>query len=155
MKTKPLTLLIVIVITIFNAYCFNAMAQTQKPFVVVLDAGHGGHDVGNLGNGFIEKDIVLDVTLQIGAILEKTPGFEVIYTRKSDVFIILKERGPIANRADADIFVSIHCDAFTNQAHGIGTFVMGVAKSERNLETAKKENEVIFLEENYEENCSF
>ncbi|WP_271855940.1 N-acetylmuramoyl-L-alanine amidase family protein [Patiriisocius marinus] len=152
MKTKPLSLIFIAVMTMFNAVCFTTKAQNTKPFVVVLDAGHGGTDVGNLGNGFIEKDIVLDVTLQIGAILEKIPDFKVIYTRKTDVLIDLYRRGPIANEADADIFVSIHCDAFTNQAHGIGTFVMGVAKSEKNLETAKKENEVIFLEENYEEN---
>lgn len=152
MKTKPLSFIIIAIMTMFNMVCFTTAAQTNKPFIVVLDAGHGGTDSGNRGNGFVEKDIVLDVTLQIGAILEKEPGFKVIYTRKTDVLIDLYRRGPIANEADADIFVSIHCDAFSNQAHGIGTFVMGVAKSEKNLETAKKENEVIFLEENYEEN---
>jgi N-acetylmuramoyl-L-alanine amidase len=124
----------------------------QKPFIVVLDAGHGGHDHGNLGNGFVEKEIALDVTLQVGEILEKEPSIKVVYTRKTDVFIILEERAPIANKIDADIFVSIHCDAFTKSAaYGAGTFVMGLNKSGKNLSTAKKENEVIFLEENYEE----
>lgn len=136
---------------IFSFLVLTSVHAQQNPFLVVLDAGHGGKDTGNLGNGFIEKDIVLDVTLQVGAILEKNPNFKVIYTRKKDVFVELNRRGPIANEVDADVFVSIHCDAFTNQAHGVGTFVMGADKSGKNLNTAKKENEVIFLEENYEE----
>ena len=123
----------------------------NKPFIVVLDAGHGGKDSGNLGNGYIEKEIALDVTLQVGKILQNQPGFKVIYTRTTDVFIELKDRGPVANKADADIFVSIHCDSHTSQAYGAGTFVMGIDKTGKNLETAKRENEVIFLEENYEE----
>ncbi len=123
----------------------------ENPFVVVLDAGHGGKDPGNKGNGFIEKDIVLDVTLQVGEILEKKGGFKVIYTRNKDVFVELYDRGPIANKADADIFVSIHCNAHHTQAYGAETFVMGIDKSGKNLETAKRENEVIFLEDNYEE----
>ena len=151
MKTK-LASLLVLLLTCALFVSFSVIKNdTQKPFVVVLDAGHGGKDSGNIGNGFVEKDIVLDVTLQIGKILEKTPGIKVVYTRKTDVLIDLYRRGPIANEVDADIFVSIHCDAFTNQAYGVGTFVMGVDKSGKNLNTAKKENEVIFLEENYEE----
>ena len=124
----------------------------DKPFIVVLDAGHGGHDPGNLGNGYREKDIVLKIVLEIGRILEKQPNFKVIYTRKTDVFIKLHERAPIANRADADLFVSVHCDAFTNNAFGAGTFVLGLHKSKANFEVAKRENEVIFLEDDYEEN---
>ena len=124
---------------------------TPKPFIVVLDAGHGGSDPGNRGNGYLEKDIALDVTLQVGKILEKDPSFKVIYTRKTDVFIKLKERAPVANRVDADIFVSIHCNSHHTQAYGAETFVMGLNKSSQNLNTAKKENEVIFLEQDYEE----
>ena len=151
MKTK-LASLLVLLLTCALFTSFSVIKNdTQKPFVVVLDAGHGGKDSGNIGNGFVEKDIVLDVTLQIGKILEKVPGIKVVYTRKTDVLIDLYRRGPIANEVDADIFVSIHCDAFTNQAYGVGTFVMGVDKSGKNLNTAKKENEVIFLEDNYEE----
>ena len=151
MKTK-LASLLVLLLTCALFTSFSVIKNdTQKPFVVVLDAGHGGKDSGNIGNGFVEKDIVLDVTLQIGKILEKVPDIKVVYTRKTDVLIDLYRRGPIANEVDADIFVSIHCDAFTNQAYGVGTFVMGVDKSGKNLNTAKKENEVIFLEDNYEE----
>jgi len=124
----------------------------DKPFIVVLDAGHGGHDPGNLGNGYREKDIVLKIVLEIGRILEKQPNFKVIYTRKTDVFIKLHERAPVANRADADLFVSVHCDAFTNNAYGAGTFVLGLHRSQANFEVAKRENEVIFLEDDYEEN---
>lgn len=151
MKTKLASLLVLLLTCALFASFSVIKNDTQKPFVVVLDAGHGGKDSGNIGNGFVEKDIVLDVTLQIGKILEKAPGIKVVYTRKTDVLIDLYRRGPIANEVDADIFVSIHCDAFTNQAYGVGTFVMGVDKSGKNLNTAKKENEVIFLEDNYEE----
>lgn len=129
---------------------FDTVLAQNKPFVVVIDPGHGGKDPGNLGNGFKEKDIVLDVSLQVGALLEQQ-GIQVIYTRKKDVFIELYDRAPVANKADADLFVSIHCDSHNSQAYGAGTFVMGLSKSDKNLNTAKKENEVIFLEENYQE----
>lgn len=151
MKSKY-TLLFLVVLGIFISYSFmNYNNNTIKEFIVVLDAGHGGKDPGNMGNGYLEKDIALDVTLQVGKILEKQPNMKVIYTRKTDVFIELDERAPVANVVDADIFVSIHCDSHTSQAYGAGTFVMGLNKSKQNLNTAKKENEVIFLEEDYEE----
>lgn len=129
---------------------FYPLQAQSKPFVVVIDPGHGGKDPGNLGNGFREKDIVLDVSKQVGALLS-AEGVKVIYTRTKDVFIDLYDRAPIANKADADLFVSIHCDSHNSQAYGAGTFVMGLSKSEKNLNTAKKENEVIFLEDNYQE----
>jgi len=151
MKAKY-TFIILVLLGIVVSYSFVAHKNdTTKEFIVVLDAGHGGKDPGNRGNGYFEKDIVLDVTLQIGKLLEKQPNMKVIYTRKTDVFIELDERAPVANSVDADIFVSIHCDSHTSQAYGAGTFVMGLNKSKQNLNTAKKENEVIFLEENYEE----
>ena len=129
----------------------NASAQ-DKPFVVVLDAGHGGHDSGNRGNGYYEKKIALNIALKIGAQLEKTSDIKVIYTRKKDVYVDLIERANIANKADADLFVSIHCDAFTSsRAFGAGTFVLGLHENERNFKVAQKENSVIFLEENYEQ----
>tara|TARA_B110000977_G_scaffold117927_1_gene152219 strand:- start:11761 stop:12972 length:1212 start_codon:yes stop_codon:yes gene_type:complete len=127
-------------------------SSQDKPFVVVLDAGHGGKDSGNRGNGYYEKKIALNIILQIGKILEKKPNIKVIYTRKTDVFVDLIERARIANRADADLFISVHCDAHTSQAYGAGTFVLGLHANQRNFEVAKKENSVIFYEENYEEN---
>ena len=125
----------------------------EEPFTVVLDAGHGGHDSGNRGNGYYEKKIALSIALKIGKKLEKIKGFNVIYTRKSDVFVELIQRANIANKADADLFISIHCDAFSSsKVFGAGTFVLGLHENDRNFKVAQKENSVIFLEENYEKN---
>ena len=130
-----------------------AQQMTDKPFVVVLDAGHGGHDSGNRGNGYFEKKIALNIVLKIGKQLEKQPGVKVIYTRKTDVFVELIQRANIANKADADLFVSVHCDAFTSpKAFGAGTFVLGLHANDRNFKVAQKENAVIFLEDDYEKN---
>ena len=126
---------------------------SENPFTVVLDAGHGGKDSGNRGNGYYEKNIALNIVLKVGKILEKKEQIKVIYTRKTDVFVELFERARIANRADADLFISVHCDAFSSpKAYGAGTFVLGLHANQRNFEVAKKENSVIFYEENYEEN---
>lgn len=123
--------------------------NTDK-FVVVLDAGHGGHDPGNLGNGYLEKNIALNIVLKVGGILEKDPDIKVVYTRKDDTFIDLYVRGEIANKANADLFVSVHCDSHTSDAHGAGTFVLGLHANKQNFEIAKKENSVIYLEDNYQ-----
>jgi N-acetylmuramoyl-L-alanine amidase len=131
---------------------FTSVFAQQKPLLVVLDAGHGGHDSGNRGNGYFEKKIALNIALKIGAQLEQKSGVKVIYTRDKDVFVDLIERANIANKVDADLFVSIHCDAFSSsQAFGAGTFVLGLHENERNFKVAQKENSVIFLEENYEQ----
>ena len=152
MKTRLLLFLVLAVCTvIFNSFKVHNN-NTEKPFVVVLDAGHGGHDPGNTGNGFKESDIALKIVLKLGEALEKNTEIKVIYTRKNDVFVELFERGAIANRVDADLFVSVHCDSHHTQAYGAGTFVLGLHANKRNMEVAKKENEVIFLEENYQEN---
>jgi len=151
MKTKSFsTFVLIIGFTLLSSFS-EPHKNGLEPFVVVLDAGHGGKDPGNRGNGFKESEIALKVVLKIGAELEKNPLIKVIYTRKKDVFVELRERAAIANRADADLFVSVHCDAFSNDAHGTGTFVLGLHKTQANFEIAKKENEVIFLEDNYEE----
>jgi len=127
-----------------------AHPKPGKPFVVVLDAGHGGNDPGNVHNGFREKEIALNITLKVGALLEKNPSFKVIYTRKSDVFVDLMYRGKIANQADADLFVSIHCDAHNSLASGASTFVLGLHANEKNFNVAKKENSAIYLEKDFE-----
>ncbi|MFC5045193.1 N-acetylmuramoyl-L-alanine amidase [Aquimarina hainanensis] len=133
--------------------CSQTTAQeSKKKFVVVLDAGHGGHDSGNRGNGYIEKNIALKVVLGIGKELEKDPHFKVVYTRKTDKFIELHERGKIANKAKADLFVSIHCNAHHSQASGTETFVLGLHANDENFNVAKNENSVILLEDNYEAN---
>ena len=130
----------------------KAQNLSQKNFIVVLDAGHGGHDSGNRGNGYSEKNIALEIALHIGKILEKNQNIKVIFTRKTDIFVKLVDRANIANKADADLFVSIHCDAHTSQAYGAGTFVLGLHANQRNFEVAKRENSVIFYEEGYEKN---
>lgn len=127
-----------------------------REFTVVLDAGHGGHDPGNLGTGrykATEKDVALDVTLQVGEYIEENiEGVKVIYTRDGDSFLKLKDRVEIANSNQADLFISIHCNSFTNNAYGTETYVMGMHKSEQSLRNAMKENASIYLEENYQEN---
>ena len=135
----------------FFIYSFSQPVSIQKSeFTVVIDAGHGGKDPGNTGNGFIEKDIALKISTNLGMLLEKG-GVNVIYTRKKDVFLGLFERANIANQSDAQLFISIHCDAFhTPQPYGAGTFVLGLHANERNFEIAKKENSVIFYEDDYE-----
>ena len=136
---------------IFSA---NSMAQTNiKPFVVVLDAGHGGKDPGRPTNfGYKEKDIALDIVLKVGENLEKQDNIKVIYTRSTDVFIELRQRAKIANKADADLFVSIHCNAHNSQAHGTETYVLGLHRNDSNFRVAQQENEVIFLEDDFELN---
>ncbi len=133
---------------------FSAFAKAEqdpsKKFKVVLDAGHGGNDGGNKGNGYSEKDIALKIVLAVGKELEKLPDVEVIYTRKTDVFLELWERADIANTANADLFISVHCNAHSSQAKGTETFVLGINGNAKNMAIAKKENSVIFLEENYE-----
>src|SRR5690554_6911741 len=138
---------------VFLPIHLSAAVVPIKEFVVVLDAGHGGHDSGNTGNNgkYKESEIALSIVLKIGAVLEKLPNVKVIYTRKTDVFVGLRERAAIANKNDADLFVSVHCNAHSSQAYGTETFVLGLHKNQANFEVAKKENEVIYLEENYEE----
>ena len=126
-------------------------SQSQK-FKVTLDAGHGDHDYGAVYHGHIEKNITLAIVLKVGKLLEKNSSIDVIYTRKTDVFIDLVERANIANRADATIFVSIHCNANPNNAaDGSETYVMGMSKNASNLEAAKRENSVITLEKDYKQ----
>jgi N-acetylmuramoyl-L-alanine amidase len=133
----------------FNGYTQN----DNKPFIVVLDAGHGGKDPGRPTNfGYKEKDIALKIVLKIGENLKKHKNIKVIYTRKTDVFIELRQRAKIANKADADLFVSIHCNAHDSQAHGTETYVLGLGRNESNFRVAKEENEVIFYEDDYETN---
>lgn len=131
---------------------FSESYGQSNNFKVALDAGHGAHDFGAVYSGRIEKNIALAIVLKVGKILESYPQIDVIYTRKTDVFIDLVERANIANRADATIFVSIHCNANKNlAADGTETYVMGMTKVASNLEAAKKENSVITLEKDYKQ----
>ena len=112
MKTHNILLFVSFIIVLtFSSFVENENNDLQDKFVVVLDAGHGGKDPGNLGNGYREKDIALKTVLAVGKELEKNPNIKVVYTRKTDVFIDLFVRGKIANKEKADLFVSIHCDS--------------------------------------------
>lgn len=118
---------------------------------VVIDPGHGGKDPGAVGRKSKEKDIVLAIALKVGRYIEENhKDVQVIYTRKSDVFVELFRRAQIANESNADLFISLHCNASKSaSAYGSETFVMGLHKSNENLEVAKKENAAILLEDNY------
>ncbi|MGL2986894.1 N-acetylmuramoyl-L-alanine amidase family protein [Flavobacterium sp. RSSA_27] len=136
----------------FFLFCSVLAYSQTEIFRVALDAGHGGHDSGAKYSGRVEKDVALAVVLKVGKILEDSKKVEVVYTRKTDVFIDLIERANIANRARASIFVSIHCNANKNTAaDGTETYVMGMTKIASNLEAAKKENSVITLEKDYKQ----
>ncbi|MCB0481126.1 MAG: N-acetylmuramoyl-L-alanine amidase [Flavobacteriales bacterium] len=120
---------------------------------VVVDAGHGGKDPGAIGvGGMREKDVTLDIALEVGnRIKAEFPEVQVIFTRSTDVFIELHDRARRANEANADLFLSIHADAAaSSQAHGTETFALGLHRSKENLETAKRENQVILMEDNYD-----
>lgn len=135
---------------LFILFSSSTLIFSQQKFKVTLDAGHGDHDFGAVYNGHIEKNITLALVLKVGKILEKNSSIDVNYTRKTDVFIDLIERANIANRTDANIFVSIHCNANKNTAaDGTETYVMGMSKNASNLEAAKRENEVITKEKDY------
>ena len=133
------------------AVSISGFSQSKK-FKITLDAGHGAHDFGAVYNGHVEKNIALGIVLKVGKILEEESDFEVYYTRKTDVFIGLIERANMANRVDANIFVSIHCNANKNTvADGTETYVMGMTKNASSLAVAKSENEVVTLEKDYKQ----
>ncbi len=136
----------------------TAAAQAHDPHrirTVVLDAGHGGKDPGNLGTGrykTTEKHVSLNVAKLVGKYIKETfPDVNVVYTREDDRFVELMERTKIANRAKADVFISIHCNANeSSKPHGCETYVMGLHKTEANMKVAQKENAAILLEEDHE-----
>lgn len=125
----------------------------QKSFTVVIDAGHGGKDPGAVGKKSYEKNVALAIAKKVGYYIESLlPDVNVIYTRKTDVFVDLYVRADIANKANADLFMSIHVDGFgSSNAWGTSTYVMGATKNESNLALVMKENQVIELEEGYKE----
>lgn len=142
---KLFTLLLSFLLTI------GVSAQNNSKFKVVLDPGHGGKDSGTNHGKFVEKDIVLAVSLEVGKILKENKDIEVYFTRDKDVFVPVKERSVLANKANGNVFVSIHCNGVESpSAFGTETFVMGLSKNKSNLEVAKKENSVIMLEDDYQ-----
>lgn len=147
----------VLVFCTLSIACFlllrTANAQNAEIGIrtVVIDAGHGGHDAGAVGRIYKEKDINLDVALQLGKLIgENCPDVKVVYTRKTDVFIGLAERGDIANKAKGDLFISIHVNSVgSSTPSGVSAYVLGVDQTGKNLSEAMKENDVIALEDDY------
>ena len=149
---KKIVALLSLCLTLVVALPFSAFAEKQ--FTLVIDAGHGGKDAGAVGKKAKEKTINLNVALAFGKLVkEKCPEVKVIYTRSTDKFVSLKERAAIANRNNADLFVSIHTNAVARgkKVYGTETFTLGIARAEENLEVAKRENSVITYEEDYAE----
>lgn len=139
-------MLLLIVFTVSNP-------AVAKNFIVVIDAGHGGHDSGALGKITKEKTINLKVALSLGKKIERNfSDVKVVYTRKKDIFIPLNKRATIANRANADLFISIHTNAVKRgRVYGAETFTLGLSRTKANFEVAKRENSVIEIEENYKQ----
>lgn len=136
---------------IFVLTSFTTLETKEyKLQTVVIDAGHGGKDPGCLGTSAEEADVALAVALELGRIInENLPDVKVIYTRNKDVFVELHDRAAIANKANADLFISIHCNSGPHHVHGTETYTMGLHTSEGNLDVAKRENSVILQEEKY------
>jgi len=154
---KRLFQLFLTLFIVHSFYFVNAQNNSLGVKKIVIDPGHGGKDPGTLGTGRYkqaEKDVVLDVSILLGNYIKSEfPDVEVIYTRNSDVFIKLSERTRIANKAKADLFISVHCDAFREKSvYGSSTYVMGMHKNQSNLNVAIRENSSILMENDYEIN---
>ena len=135
---------------IFPAFTESTWA---KDFVVVIDAGHGGRDPGAVGKTSKEKDINLKVALKLGNLIKQnSKDIKVVYTRDKDVFISLDRRAEIANNAKGDLFISIHTNSVAKPKtlQGASTWTLGLARSEANLDVAKRENSVILYESDYQ-----
>lgn len=151
-ERKRWLILLLSLFLLFPAAKAGGPENPEKKWVVVIDAGHGGKDPGSVGKLGYEKDIVLSIALKTGKyIRENLPDVKVIYTRDADVFPELWERADIANKNKADLFISIHANAFpkSSAVRGTETYIMGHTKDAQNLEVAKKENSVITLEDDY------
>ena len=148
MVKKVTLFLVAFLLLVVNGFAANGR------FTLVIDAGHGGHDAGAMGAKSKEKDINLTVALAFGKYVESNmPDVKVIYTRKTDVFIPLMERANIANRAGADLFVSVHTNALPagKIARGFETYSLGMHRAKDNLDVAMRENSVISMEKGYQQ----
>lgn len=129
------------------------LSATNNQFVVVIDAGHGGKDIGASRGKYKEKDINLAVALELGNLIKRSmKDVKVIYTRDKDVFVDLNDRADVANKAKANLFISIHTNSTKSKntsVSGADTYILGLAKSEENLAVAQRENSVILLEDDY------
>jgi N-acetylmuramoyl-L-alanine amidase len=138
---------------ILGLFLQTSLIAVASGFTVVIDPGHGGKDTGTLGSSCKEKDVVLGVGLKLGKLIaERQPDVKIIFTRTTDSFPELNQRAIIANKAKANLFISIHADhAETSTVHGACTFALGQNRSDENMAIAKRENSVILLEDNYKQ----
>ena len=144
----------VYILTMLMLLAVVAYAAKAKTFTLVIDAGHGGHDAGAIGAISKEKNINLNVALAFGKLVERNcKDVKVIYTRKTDVFVPLHTRADIANKAKADLFISVHTNALPKKkiSRGMETYTLGMHRAAENLAVAKRENTVITLESNFEQ----
>lgn len=157
MRIIKVSIVLILLVQILPAFTLLQPQHQEKKFTVVIDPGHGGKDPGAVSHGVREKDIVLSISKQLGKIIQDSlPDVKIVYTRDTDIFVELWERSSIANKAKAQLFLSIHSNATDNGvADGTETFVMGLHKNEGNLEVAKRENASILLEENYDKNDNY
>ena len=142
------------ILTILTLLALTAFAAKTKSFTLVIDAGHGGHDAGAVGAITKEKTINLNVALAFGRLVERNcKDVKVIYTRKTDVFVPLHTRADIANKAKADLFVSVHTNALPKGriSRGMETYTLGMHRAADNLDVAKRENSVILIEKDYKQ----
>lgn len=150
MRKTGFSILICLIVVMMSFQPLEHKAFKLK--TIVIDAGHGGKDPGCSGYGSKEKDIALDVAIKLGEFIKQNmDDVKVIYTRKTDVFVELHERAAIANRNNADLFISIHVNSGPAGLYGTETFCMGLHKSEQNLEIAQRENSAILMEQNHKE----
>ena len=167
---NPLVLFVAMTVLLLLTGSFSTIIrpESKKVKVVCIDSGHGGKDPGCHGDLVKEKDVALAVSLKLGKYIEQNfPDIKVVYTRTTDVFVELNERAAIANRNKADIFICVHCnsacvrkkdkngkyhDVCNETAHGSATYVMGLHKTDGNLDVAKRENDAVLMEDNYKSN---
>ena len=139
------------IILLIGAAFLSLSLMAEKPYTLVLDAGHGGKDPGAVGKFSREKDLNLKLVLAMGKLInEQYPDVNVVYTRSTDVFIPLQKRADIANKANADLFISIHTNSSDKkEPRGVETFILGSDRMEANLDVAMRENAVMMLEADY------
>ena len=154
---KTLIIVALLLLSLIGSHVFASSYPAEAPknkFKLVIDAGHGGKDPGAIGRFSREKNINLAVAKAFGKLVETNcKDVEVIYTRQTDIFVPLDKRADIANKANADLFISIHTNALPGKviARGTETYTLGMARAEANLEVAKRENAVILIENDYNE----
>ena len=142
---------------LFSSSLIDSLENNDSAIIktIVIDPGHGGKDSGTMGTKrfkIYEKHVALAVSLKLGSYIKKSfPEMNIVYTRETDVFLELNERTEIANNENADLFISTHCDGFTNpNPSGASVFVMGMSKLKANMEVAMRENSAIYMEDNYQ-----